>query len=86
MKDDSLEIKDENGNVKRYSVLFKFDELDKNQKYIVYTDYSINDEGNYNVYARQYIEKDGNMELRLVEDEEVKDFIKTKLAEIMEEK
>lgn len=83
MQGDTIEIKDENGVAKKYSVLFKFDEQNNNEKYIVYTDYTTSEDGNYNIYARQYIEKDGNMELTIVKNEAVKKFIETKLKELI---
>lgn len=85
MKDDVLEIEDENGMIKEYNILFKFDELDSNEHYVVYTDYSLDGDGNVDVKARQYIEHDGNLSLSEIKHKEVKDYIKERLAELMEE-
>lgn len=85
MKDDVLEIEDENGMIKEYNILFKFDELDSNEHYVVYTDYSLDGDGNVDVKARQYVEHDGNLSLSEIKYKEVKDYIKERLAELMEE-
>ncbi len=83
MKDDVLEIEDENGLLKKYSILFKFDDLDSNEHYIVYTDYSRDEDGNVDVKARQYTIENGKLNLNMIEYQEVKDYIRGKLAEIM---
>lgn len=83
MKDDVLEIENSDGVQKQYNILFKFDELDNNEHYVVYTDYSKNENGNIDVRARQYIDNNGALELKEIKHEEVKDYIKEKLAQIM---
>lgn len=84
MKDDDvLEIEDENGVVKKYNVLFKFDELDNNEHYVVYTDYSRDESGKFDVKARQCIMEEGKLRLDEIKHQEVKDYIKEKLEEIM---
>ena len=83
MKDDVLEIEDENGVLKKYSILFKFDELDNNEHYVVYTDYSKDKSGNVDVKARQYRIENGKLDLYEIKHQEVKDYIKDKLEEIM---
>ena len=85
MKDDILEIEDSNGELKQYSILFKFDELDSNEHYVVYTDYSMDSNGNVDVKARQYFDNNGKIELYEIKHQEVKDYIKKKLAELMDE-
>ena len=83
MNDDVLEIEDENGILKKYSILFKFDELDTNTHYIVYTDYSMDESGNVDVKAREYSIENGKLKLKEIEQQEVKDYIKDKLDEVM---
>lgn len=83
MIDDVLEIEDENGVLKKYSILFKFDELDNNEHYVVYTDYSKDKSGNVDVKARQYRIENGKLDLYEIKHQEVKDYIKDKLEEIM---
>lgn len=85
MEDDVLEIEDSNGIVKKYSILFKFDELNSNKHYVVYTDYSRDETENIDVKAREYIKIDGKIELKEIMHQEVKDFIKKKLDELMTE-
>lgn len=83
MNDDVLEIEDENGVLKKYSILFKFDELDNNEHYVVYTDYSRDESGNVDVKAREYTIENGKLVLSQIKHQEVKDYIKNKLDEIM---
>lgn len=83
MNDDVLEIEDENGILKKYSILFKFDELDTNTHYIVYTDYSMDESGNVDVKAREYSIENGKLKLKEIEQQEVKEYIKDKLDEVM---
>jgi len=79
---DTIEIEDENGNKKTYSVLFKFDELDNNEHYVVYTDYSINENEDVNIMARQYSIEDGRIRLSEIKSNEIKDFIRNKLENL----
>lgn len=80
---DIIEI-EENGENKKYNVLFKFDEMDMNAHYVVYTDYSVNNQGNIDVKARQYeLDENNQIKLTFVEQQDVKDFIETKLDEIL---
>jgi len=83
MEDDVLEIEDENGVLKKYSILFKFDELDSNEHYVVYTDYTKDESAKIDVKARQYIYENGKLDLYEIKHQEVKDYIKEKLEEIM---
>lgn len=83
MNDDILEIEDENGILKKYSILFKFDELDSGEHYVVYTDYSKDERDKIDVKAREYSIDDGKLSLREIKRQEVKDYIKNKLEEIM---
>lgn len=83
MNDDVLEIEDENGIIKKYSILFKFDELDSNEHYVVFTDYSMDESGKVDVKAREYSIEDGKLNLNEIKHQEVKDYIKDKLEEIM---
>ncbi|MBQ3409446.1 MAG: hypothetical protein IJH12_09615 [Clostridia bacterium] len=80
---DILEIEEENGALKKYNVLFKFDELDSNEHYVVYTDYSKSNDGNFNISARQYSIESEKIELTEVKHQEVKDYIKNKLNELL---
>ncbi len=83
MNDDILEIKDENGIIKKYNILFKFDELDNNEHYVVYTDYSRDETGKVDIKAREYSIENGVLKLKEIEHEEVKEYIKNKLDELM---
>ena len=49
-----FKLKDEFGNETLYDVLFTFDSDETNKSYIVYTDNSLDDQGNVQVYASVY--------------------------------
>lgn len=77
----------DNGEEIKCSILFTF-ECDENGKnYIVYTDESVDEEGNVRVYASVYDKVDGNTVLLPIESEEEWDLIERAMeeAEKMEE-
>ena len=51
MNDDKLFIKDENGNVKEFSILSVVNLAGKDDDYAIYTDYSINDNKEINIFS-----------------------------------
>ena len=83
MKDDILEIVNENGEVKKYNILFKFDELDNNKHYVVYTDYTKNEKGNINIHSNTYSNENGEFKLSEIDDMEVKTYINKKLKSLV---
>ena len=82
MENGIVKIVDENGKEKEYKILFTFSDEDFNENYVVYTDYSINENGNINVYSNMYKESNNKTELLPVERNEIRKFIDDKLEEI----
>ena len=56
-KDEVLLISDENGEEKEYSILVTFDIEIKNKSYVLYTDYSKDEEDNLKIFASIYDEE-----------------------------
>lgn len=56
-KDEILLIPDENGEEKEYAILLTFDIESKNRSYVLYTDYTKDEEGNLKIFASIYGEE-----------------------------
>lgn len=56
-KDEILLISDENGDEKEYAILVTFDIESKNRSYVLYTDYTKDEEQNLKIFASIYDEK-----------------------------
>lgn len=54
INDNKLKIKDELGVEKEYYILFTFDIRENGKSYVVYTDYSKNEEGNIKTFCSIY--------------------------------
>ena len=61
-----------NGEKKEYDVLFSFDLEDKNKSYIVYTDHSMTDNGEENIFVSSYDIDIGPVSFNEVSEEEKK--------------
>lgn len=84
MKDDILEVIEQDGELKKYSILFKFDELDSNKHYVVYTDYTKKQEGGIDIRANAYSNENGKVKLSEIRDMEVKQYINEKLKALVQ--
>ena len=62
-----FKLKDEFGNETLYDVLFTFDSDETNKSYIVYTDNSLDEQGNVQVYASVYYPGTGSTKLGAIE-------------------
>ena len=82
MENGILNVKDETGKEKEYSILFMFKEEEENENYVVYTDYLLSDDGDINVYRNRYIKDEGKIELLPINNREIEQFIDDKLEEI----
>ena len=51
MKKQTFEIEGEDGRNIKYEMLFSFDLQETNKSYLVYTDHSLDEEGNTRIYA-----------------------------------
>lgn len=82
---EQFKLKDEFGKETTYDVLFTFDNEETNKSYVVYTDNSLDDEGNVQVYASVYHPNSDNNNLDPVETEKEWQIIDKILETIQEE-
>ena len=82
---EKFKLKDEFGKETTYDVLFTFDNEETNKSYVVYTDNSLDDEGNVQVYASVYHPNSDNNNLDPVETEKEWQIIDNILETIQEE-
>ena len=80
-----FKLKDEFGNETLYDVLFTFDSDETNKSYIVYTDNSLDDQGNVQVYASVYYPGTGSTKLDPIETDKEWQWIEKILETIQEE-
>lgn len=72
IQDGKLIIQTEEGQQRSYSVLATFEIKEKNKTYILYTDYSKNEEGNIKIYSSIYNQ---NGDLEVIKEKEEIDFV-----------
>ena len=74
MKDDGkLVIVNEKKEKKEFSILMKFDIKERNKSFVIYTDYTVNKNGNTRIFASIYHPEDpNNMLEEIVEEDELK--------------
>jgi len=75
-------ILDDNGKENRYEVLFTFDSDETGKSYMVYTDDSVDENGNTRVFASTYISNSEETELLPIETDKEWKVIETILNEI----
>ena len=85
MEKNSFTLIDQNGEEKTYDVLFTFDNEETNKSYIVYTDNTLDDKGNVEVYASIYDPKDPHSKLEEIKTDKEWKVIETILSSIEEE-
>lgn len=85
MKKNSFSMIDENGNETVYDVLFTFDNEETNKSYIAYTDNSVDEKGNVQVYASVYYPGTDSTRLDPIETEKEWQVIEKILETIQEE-
>lgn len=81
----SFILRDENGKETKYDVLFTFDNEETEKSYIVYTDNSLDEKGNVQVFASTYIPNSNDTRLMPVETEKEWKIIEIILEEIQAE-
>ena len=81
----SFILRDENGKETKYDVLFTFDNEETEKSYIVYTDNSLDEEGNVQVFASTFIPNSNDTRLMPVETEKEWKIIEIILEEIQAE-
>jgi len=84
MKEELVKFKvfDDNGKEVECEVLFTFDSEETNKSYMVYTDNSVDDDGNTRVYASIYNPNQDEIKLEPIETDKEWKIIETILEEI----
>ena len=85
MKKNTFTMIDQDGNEVVYDVLFTFESDETKKNYIVYTDNTLDHEGNVRVYASIYNQKDKGVELEPINSEREWKIVETILSSIQEE-
>ena len=85
MKENKFVLLDEKGQEKEYDVLFTFESEETNKNYSVYTDNSLDETGNVQVFASVYNPEDENTKLEPIETEKEWKVIETILDTLQEE-
>lgn len=87
MKEDLVKFKvfDDNGKEVECEVLFTFDSDETGKSYMVYTDNSIDEDGNTRVYASIYNPNQDEIKLEPIESDKEWKIIETILEEIQAE-
>lgn len=81
-RDEILLIPDENGEEKEYAILVTFDIESKNKSYVLYTDYTKDENDNLKIFASIYDEK---WNLSPLEDGDEIEFINNYIKELEED-
>lgn len=84
-KENIFTIIDNNGKERQCEVLFTFESDETKKNYIVYTDNTLDHEGNVRVYASIYNQKDKGVELEPINSEREWKIVETILSSIQEE-
>lgn len=81
----TFKITNENGIEVEYEVLFTFESDETKKNYIVYTDNSLDEDGNTRVYASIYTPGSEETELKPIETDKEWKIIETILEQIQEQ-
>ncbi|MBQ8192466.1 MAG: DUF1292 domain-containing protein [Bacilli bacterium] len=84
-KENKFKVIDKDGKEIEFEVLFTFESDETNKNYMVYTDNSIDENGNTRVYASVFVPDAEPLELLPVETEREWKVIETILESIQEE-
>lgn len=85
MKENKFTMIDENGEEHTYDVLFTFESEETHKNYIVYTNNTLDETGNIEVYASTYDPTNPNSKLEAIETEKEWKVIETILNTLQEE-
>ena len=85
MKENKFVMVDDKGKETEYDVLFTFESEETNKNYIVYTDNTLDESGNVEVYASIYNPEDPKTKLEPIETEKEWKVIETILDTLQEE-
>ena len=81
----TFKVTNEAGKEVEYEVLFTFDSEETKKSYMVYTDNSLDEQGNIKVYASSYIPGKEETELSPIETDKEWKIIETILNELQEQ-
>mgnify|MGYP000498941611 CR=1 FL=1 len=84
-KENTFKIIDKDGKEIEFEILFTFESDETNKNYMVYTDNTLDDDGNTKVYASVFNPNKEPLELLPVETEREWKVIETILGSIMED-
>lgn len=84
-KENTFKIIDKDGKEIEFEILFTFESDETSKNYMVYTDNTLDEEGNTKVYASVFNPNSEPLELLPVETEREWKVIETILSSIMEE-
>ena len=84
-KDGILTIKNEKGEQKNFHVLVTFDIEQKNKSYVLYTDYSKNENGDLRVFVSIYDKYDEDDKLEEVVEQDELDVIDEYIEKLQED-
>ncbi len=84
-KENTFKIIDKDGKEIEFEILFTFESDETNKNYMVYTDNTLDDDGNTKVYASVFNPNKEPLELLPVETEREWKVIETILSSIMED-
>lgn len=85
MNKNQFTIMNDEGVEKTYDVLFTFDNDETKKSYVIYTDNTVDSNGNVEVYASIYDPKDPHSKLDEIKTEKEWKIIETILSSIQEE-
>ena len=85
MKENSFTLIDDNGVETTYDVLFTYESEETKKHYIAYTDNSLDETGNIQVYASIFDPTNPNSRLEPIETEKEWKIIETILGELQNE-
>lgn len=81
----TFKVTNEEGKEVEYEVLFTFDSDETKKSYMVYTDNSLDEQGNVRVYASVYVPGKQETELSPIETDKEWKIIETILNELQEQ-
>lgn len=84
-RNDTFIAEDESGNKVKCDILFSFDNLETGKSYIVYTDYSLDDSGQFQVYVSRYSHDSSDGRLLPIETEQEWQPIRTMIENLQKE-
>ena len=81
-KENTFKVVDQNGNTIEFEILFTFESDETHKNYMVYTDNSIDNDGNTRVYASIYNPEEDEIKLEPIQTDKEWKIIETILQEI----